>query len=104
MTTNFAWRLRALMDEHHLEETSALRPLLAARGIELSREQVYRLVTHPPERLSMATLVALCDIFNCQPSDLIELQTVSPSRRTRKTEPAKTAGKARVSSTRVKLR
>ena len=34
--------------------------------------QVYRLVTGTPERLSLRTLVALCDILECTPSDLIE--------------------------------
>ena len=36
-------------------------------GCCLSREQVYRLVTRTPERLSLATLAALCDILGCQP-------------------------------------
>jgi hypothetical protein len=39
-------------------QTSNLVPLLAERGIVLSREQVYRLVTQPPQRLSMDVLVA----------------------------------------------
>jgi DNA-binding Xre family transcriptional regulator len=52
--------------------TTQLGPLLAERGITLSREQVYRLVTGVPERLSLATLAALCDILGCQPGDLIE--------------------------------
>jgi len=52
--------------------TTQLRPLLAERGVALSREQVYRLVTGLPERLSLATLAALCDILGCQPGDLVE--------------------------------
>jgi hypothetical protein len=38
----------------------------------LSREQVYRLAAGTPERLSLHTLAALCDILECTPSDLIE--------------------------------
>ena len=53
--------------------TTQLGPLLAERGITLSKEQVYRLVTGVPERLSLATLAALCDILGCQPGDLIEV-------------------------------
>jgi Cro/C1-type HTH DNA-binding domain len=34
--------------------------------------QVYRLVTRTPERLSLTTLVALCDILGCEPGDLVE--------------------------------
>nr|WP_235433292.1 helix-turn-helix transcriptional regulator [Protofrankia coriariae] len=41
-------------------------------GVRLSREQVYRLVTGTPERLSPATLAALCDILGCAPGDLVE--------------------------------
>ena len=55
--------------------TTQLGPLLAERGIKLSREQVYRLVTGVPERLSLATLAALCDILGCQPGELIEVVT-----------------------------
>ena len=29
-------------------------------------------MTQTPERLSLATLAALCDIFGCQPGDLVE--------------------------------
>jgi DNA-binding Xre family transcriptional regulator len=42
------------------------------RGVELSASQVYRLVTDKPERLSMKVLIALCDILDCTPADLID--------------------------------
>ncbi|HTP16347.1 MAG TPA: helix-turn-helix transcriptional regulator [Streptosporangiaceae bacterium] len=61
------------MAEKDMYATTQLGPLLAERGITLSREQVYRLVTGVPERLSLATLAALCDIMGCQPGDLIEV-------------------------------
>jgi len=77
--TSFVWRLPELMAQNKLTDTSALRPLLAVRGVELSREQVFRLVKRPPERLSMRTLVALCAIFNCTPNDLIQLPDVLAS-------------------------
>ncbi|MDH6222066.1 helix-turn-helix domain-containing protein [Streptomyces pseudovenezuelae] len=67
----YEWHLRQLMAARQLFQTSDLVPLLAERGIRLSREQVYRLVTQPPQRLSMDTLVALCDILQCTPNDLI---------------------------------
>lgn len=69
---NFHWHLRRLMAAHDLWKTTQLVPLLRERGVELSEAQVYRLVTDKPERLSMRTLVALCDIFDCSPADLIE--------------------------------
>ncbi|MGI5149319.1 helix-turn-helix domain-containing protein [Plantactinospora sp. CA-294935] len=65
------------MAEHDMFHTSDLVPLLAERGVALSREQVYRLVTQPPQRMSMDTLVALCDIFACTPNDLIKPAVVN---------------------------
>ena len=70
------WHLRLRMAEKGMYATTDLVPLLAERGVELSREQVFRLVTQPPQRLSMDTLAALCDILDCQPNDLIEVQAV----------------------------
>ncbi len=73
----YAWHLRHKMAERDIFHTSDLVPLLAERGIALSREQVYRLVTSPPQRLSMDTLVALCDILECTPNNLIEPKIVN---------------------------
>ncbi len=75
------WKLRRLMAEHDMFATTDLVPLLAERGIHLSREQVFRLVTHTPQRLSVDTLAALCDIFGCTPNDLIEVEAVPTQRR-----------------------
>jgi DNA-binding Xre family transcriptional regulator len=71
------WNLRLRMAEKGLFSTSDLVPLLAERGVVLSREQVYRLVTQSPQRLSMDTLAALCDILACTPNDLIAVQEVN---------------------------
>ena len=70
------WRLRLRMAERNMYATSDLVPLLAERGVHLSREQVFRLVTQDPQRLSMDTLAALCDILDCTPNDLIEVTVV----------------------------
>jgi DNA-binding Xre family transcriptional regulator len=61
------------MAGHGIWKTSDLGPLLAERGVVLSAAQVYRLAAKVPERLSLRTLVALCDIFGCTPNDLIEI-------------------------------
>ena len=71
------WHLRLRMAEKGMFQTSDLVPLLAERGVTLSREQVFRLVTQPPQRLSVETLAALCDILGCTPNDLIEVEVVS---------------------------
>ncbi len=83
----YRWHLRRLMAEREMFQTSDLVPLLAERGITLSREQVFRLVTQPPQRLSMDTFAALCDILGCQPGDLVEIQVTNEEIR-------KTAGEA----------
>jgi DNA-binding Xre family transcriptional regulator len=78
---SYRWHLRRLMADKDMYATTQLGPLLAERGVKLSREQVYRLVTGVPERLSLATLAALCDILGCQPGDLIEVVTAPASRK-----------------------
>ncbi|OLT16919.1 Cro/Cl family transcriptional regulator [Actinomadura sp. CNU-125] len=89
------WNLRKLMAAQEMFQTTDLGPLLAERGIHLSREQVFRLVTQPPQRLSMDTLAALCDILSCTPNDLIEVEVVNA-------EVRKTAGGARGSAPTVR--
>ncbi len=78
---NFHWNLRQLMAAHGIWKTTELIPLLAERGVRLSPAQVYRLVTDKPERLSMKTLTALCDILSCTPADLIDPYLEAGSRK-----------------------
>ena len=80
----YHWHLRARMAAAGMFATTDLVPLLAERGVVLSREQVYRLVARVPERLSLATLAALCDILSCTPADLIEPYRATRSRPTRR--------------------
>ncbi len=68
----YRWRLREIMAARGLYMTTDLAPLLAERGITLSAPQIYRLVTQIPERLSLRTLMALCDALDCTSVDLIE--------------------------------
>ncbi|MGH3122643.1 MAG: helix-turn-helix domain-containing protein [Streptosporangiaceae bacterium] len=93
--TGYRWHLRRLMAEQDMYATTKLGPLLAERGVTLSREQVYRLVTGVPERLSLATLAALCDILGCQPGDLIEVVTTTVVTRAAPSPPAQRPRPAR---------
>jgi len=68
------------MAEAGMYATTDLTPLLAERGVVLSAAQTYRLVTGTPERLSLRILMALCDILDCTPNDLIEPVTVAKPR------------------------
>ena len=68
--SSYHWHLRQHHGRaRHLEDHRARSPLLRERGRQpVSAAQVYRLVTDKPERLSMQTLAALCDIFDCTPA------------------------------------
>ena len=68
----YRWHLRQVMGTRGLWQTTDLAPLLEERGIVLSAPQVYRLVVQTPERLSLRTLMALCDALDCTMADLIE--------------------------------
>jgi len=96
----YRWHLRQLMARAEMYATSDLVPLLAERGVELSREQVYRLVTQPPQRLSMDVLAALCDILSCAPNDLIEITQVDAQIRKTATDDAPPAPPVRRSTIR----
>jgi DNA-binding Xre family transcriptional regulator len=79
---SYQWRLRQVMAEHGMFNTTQLVPLLAERGIGLSASQVHRLVSGTPERLSLQVLAALCDIFDTTPAQLIitGAQNMAPRR------------------------
>ena len=99
----YRWHLRRLMAERGMFQTSALVPLLAERGITLSSVQVYRLVTQTPERLNLRTLVALCDILGCTPSDLIEPVAEPAKRRTAAGERDRTPAPKNVKPNRARI-
>jgi DNA-binding Xre family transcriptional regulator len=65
------WNLRQVMADRGIFQTSELLPLLEARGIHISREHVYRLVTRTPLRINVDILAALCDALGCTPNDLM---------------------------------
>lgn len=98
MTTGapgYRWKLRQVMAGQGMWKASELSPLLAERGVSLSPSQVYRLVAKSPERLSLSTLAALCDIFSCTPNDLVELGTDG------RAQPVPSSSKARPRRARV---
>ena len=77
----YRWHLRQVMATRGMFSTTDLQPHLAERGVELSPVQIYRLVVQIPERLNLRTLVALCDILDCTPAELIEPVVETPARR-----------------------
>jgi DNA-binding Xre family transcriptional regulator len=79
-SVSYTWRLREVMAAQGVWKTTDLLPLLAERGVTLSTAQVYRMAARVPERISLPTLAALCDIFSCSPSDLIGVSAGPPPR------------------------
>ena len=69
---DYRWKLRQVMAEREMFSTTDIIAPLKERGISLSASQVYRLVCERPERLSLKIFMALCDILDCEMSDLIE--------------------------------
>jgi DNA-binding Xre family transcriptional regulator len=89
---SYQWNLRKIMATRDMFATTDLVPVLAERGIHLSREQVFRLVTTTPQRLSLDTLAALCDILDVGVEDLIEITATSA-------QVPKTAGETKPTTT-----
>lgn len=77
----YDWNLRTLMAARNIYKTTELAVLLRERGIDLSASQVYRLVMEKPERLSLNTLAALCDILGCSPADLIDTYVIAAKKK-----------------------
>jgi len=67
------WKLREIMAQRGMYHTSDLQPGLAERGIQLSTEQIWRLVTQTPQRIQLDTLAALCDLLECDLASLIHI-------------------------------
>lgn len=88
------WNLRPLMAAAGMFQTTDLIAPLRAQGIQLSREQVFRLVTKTPERLNVEVFAALCRILECSPNDLIEIPKVQSERPRRAVGAPETSGPA----------
>ncbi|MDT5411445.1 MAG: hypothetical protein QOG14_3665 [Mycobacterium sp.] len=78
---DYTWRLAELMAARGMHNSTQLIPLLAERGIQLSRPQVYRVVYQRPERISLQMMAALCDILGCGVEDLVTVTAIDVRRR-----------------------
>lgn len=88
------WKLRQIMATSGMFNTTDLIEPLQDQGVQLSREQIYRLVTKTPERLNVEVLAALCRILDCTPNDLIEIPQVQVQRPRRAAGTAQHTGPA----------
>ena len=70
---NFHWNLRRLMAAHEMWKTTDLIPLLRrARHQAVQPPRSTGWSPRSPSVVHAHVLVALCDIFDCTPADLIE--------------------------------
>lgn len=87
-----SWNIRQVMAARGLYQTTDLVPLMAERGVSLSREQIYRLVTSTPSRLNLEVLAAFCDILDCTPNDLISFTRAAAEAPAERTASGETTG------------
>lgn len=97
----FDWKLRELMAVRGMFNTSDLIGPLADRGINLSRSQIYRLVADTPERVTIPLLLALCDILDCQLTDLATTPDPAKARPARSGRRKKAVGETALPSSAV---
>lgn len=76
----YRWHLREVMATRGVFTTADLASRLADQGVELSRVQVWRLITGTPERLSLQVLAALCSTLDVTPAELIGVTSRAPTR------------------------
>jgi DNA-binding Xre family transcriptional regulator len=102
---DYRWKLRQVMAEREMFQTTDLITPLAKRGIELSTSQVYRLVVERPERLSLKVLMALLDILDCTMDDIIEpIEAASATTRRKKAVGGAEAGVGDLRPKRARIR
>ena len=73
----YTWHLRQVMAAHGLWQTTELGPSSPNAASSCRRPRSTGSAAGVPERLSLRTLAALCDIFECTPNDLIETEATA---------------------------
>ena len=70
---DWEWNARLVMADRGMFKISDLVEPLRAQGIEMSREQIYRIITGRPRRINVDVLMALCIVLNCETTDLLRM-------------------------------
>lgn len=65
------WRLRVVMAERNIRTVTDLAHRLEEKGVEISTQQLTRVVNDIPARLSMELLAGLIEVLNCGVGDII---------------------------------
>lgn len=68
------WRLRVMMAERNITTATELGRRLTVLGVNISTQQLSRVVTEMPQRLNTELLAALMTVLDCEPNDLIEVR------------------------------
>jgi putative transcriptional regulator len=96
------WKLRMAAAQREVWTGAQLRRLLAERaGVEMSAASVSVLMRQPPKQLKLSTLQALCVALDCQPGDLIEVDTTPVAKPARAAKPVGKRAERRQSRSRT---
>ncbi len=82
-TVTYTWNLRLRLAARNIYNTKELASELAIRGFDLSRMQVFRILTQTPQRMSLDVFAALCDICDCTPAEIMEVHAAKKQVRKR---------------------
>ena len=83
------WKLRMAAAQREIWTGAQLRRLLAERGgMEMSAASVSALMRQAPKQLKLSTLAALCVALDCQPGELIEVDTTPVAKPASRSKPA----------------
>jgi putative transcriptional regulator len=83
------WKLRMAAAQREIWTGADLRRLLAERaGVEMSAASVSAMMRRAPKQLKLSTLQALCVALDCQPGELIEVDTTPVAKPAARSKPA----------------
>lgn len=86
----FRWRLRVMMAERGITTVTELRRQLQAMGMEISTQQLSRVVNELPQRVNTDLLAALITLLRCTPNDLFYIDFRATQEEPRPLQPAAT--------------
>ena len=68
------WRVRVMMAERDIRTATDLGRRLREVGLEISSQQLARVVNEMPQRMNTDLLAGLLTVLDCTPGDLLEVK------------------------------
>lgn len=68
------WRLRVMMAERNIKTVTDLGRRLNGIGLEISSQQLSRVVNDMPQRINTDLLAGLLTVLDCTPTDLFQVK------------------------------